>query len=70
MLIKIDGGPGHPDFNTLAEMRLHGGQNTTHAMQETDISYGWFKSLLCQYTQVLLNELHEEKLKQLEEGID
>jgi hypothetical protein len=40
MLIKIDGGPGHPDFNTLAEMRLHGGQNTTHAMQETDISYG------------------------------
>jgi len=25
-------------------------------------------SLLCQYTKVLLNELHAEKIKQMEEG--
>ncbi len=76
MLIKIDGWPGHLDFNTLVEMRLHGVyifpcvQNTTHVTQETDISYGRFKSLLCQYTQVLLNGLHAEKVKQMEVGIN
>jgi hypothetical protein len=45
-------------------------QNTTHVTQETNVSYGQFKSLLCQYTQVLLNELPAEKVKQMEEGID
>jgi hypothetical protein len=55
VLVKIDGGPGRLDLNSLAELRSRGMylypciQNTTHASQETDQNYGHFKSLLRKY---------------------
>jgi hypothetical protein len=63
VLLKIDGGPGRLDLNSLAELRSRGVylfpgvQNTTHVSQETDQNYGLFKSLLRKYIQVLMNEL-------------
>ena len=52
VLIKIDGGPGRMDINSLAELRSRGiflfpgVQNTTQLTQETDQNFGLFKSLL------------------------
>ncbi len=46
VLLKIDGGPGRLDLNSLAELRSRGVylfpgvQNTTHVSQETDQDYG------------------------------
>jgi hypothetical protein len=63
VLLKIDGGPGRLDLNSLAELRSRGVylfpgvQHTTHVTQETDQNYGLFKSMLRKYIQVLMNEL-------------
>jgi hypothetical protein len=71
VLIKIDGGPGRLDVQSLAELRalgcylFPGVQNTTQITQETDQNYGLFKSMLRQYIQVLLNEQYAEfKIRQ------
>ena len=66
VLLKIDGGPGRLDLNSLADLRacgvylFPGVHNTTHVSQETDQNYGLFKSLLRQYVQVLMNEADRE----------
>jgi hypothetical protein len=66
VLLKIDGGPGRLNLNSLAELRacrvylFPGVQNTTNVSQVTDQNNGIFKSLLRQYVQVLMNEAYRE----------
>ncbi len=66
VLLKIDGGPGRLDIQSLAELRVlgcylfPGVQNTMHITQETDQNYGQFKSLLRKHIQLLLNEQYAE----------
>ncbi len=67
--VKIEGGPGRPELNSLAELRSRGMylfpcvQNTTHSLQETDQSYGHLKSLLKKCVQVQMNELTAQARK-------
>ena len=74
VIIKLDSEPGHLDMNSLAELLCRevflfpGVQNTTHVSQETDMNYGLFKSLLCQYRQVLMNDISNQN-QQNEERI-
>ena len=50
MIIKLDSGPGRLNVKLLAKLQTEGFYlypcvpNTTHVSQETDISYGLFKS--------------------------
>ncbi len=70
MLFKIDGGPGHLNIKSLAELHVKGCylfpgvQNTTDVTQETDQNYGKFKSLLRKYLQQLMNDLHTQYRRQ------
>jgi hypothetical protein len=58
---KLDGGPGRLNIPMLADLRCKGVylfpgvQNTTHVTQETDQSYGLFKSQLRQNIQTLMS---------------
>jgi hypothetical protein len=66
VLIKIDGGPGHLDVVSLAELQtlsyyaFPGVQNTPQIAQETDQNDGQFKSLLRKHIQLLLNEQYAQ----------
>jgi len=52
-LLKLDSGPGRMNLDMLADLRLQGlyvipgVPNTTHVTQETDQSYGLYKSNCC-----------------------
>ena len=59
MIIKVDSGPGRTNLEMLAYMRAvgvycyPGVPNTTHVSQETDQSYGIFKSVFRENLEIL-----------------
>ena len=60
--IKCDGGPGRLDWFALLSLRQRGVliyptvPNATHVIQELDVSYGSFQSMVRENSQTLLNE--------------
>ena len=62
VIIKCDGGPGRLDWFTLLELRMKGFYlyptvpNAMHVMQECDILFGLFKTLVRENIQSLMTE--------------